>query len=799
MKTSLGKLAWKIAKYFLLILLLFAAIGAAWLAFQSQPDRAAQKAAADTRQVLRAQGYKTDLTDFDFSTTPELRAREAILKSTASNRFSGSLPIHPNLLPPVGNNSAMVVWKLDSLKRENRSSYDDSDQLSWEEFRDAVNQNQSLYDPACAAILSGPIRFNLDASRGSAMLLPHLAVMKNLAQTFGDRTVLALHDGNLDAAFTNLLASSRLVTAWEPESAEVSHLVRLACAVLTYNTVWQALQTNGWTDDQLAQLQTQWEGVDFFKLLPAAVAFQRACAVAQCEQDRNPPAEERFSWTEFSKEALHHPSFVLPELTGLWQRSLYLKHGSYDDETNLLTFYRERELELRNAIQAPTWFQMRALPGVTNKISFQSKFHSRVQAMINLRGMSLAMQRQGTSFLGRAAEVEAERRVLITALALERYRGKQGAYPPSLAELTPEFLKTPPPDFIDGQPLRYRLTDDGHFLLYSIGLDGVDNGGKIRQRMGGPGFERPQRPGAAQQEYDLVWPVPASEAAIMSAQREQQTMLQRKEAEMEQLQSTTRWADTARRQLEAARLLQQKPPPASDNRTFRKIPLADFLRKPTTTGTNKLSLAQLLTLKPVITGMEPEIVTFEIPIRLEALTNVGGLSLFVDRYTDQGLESVISEGIADCSRSTNGDCLFNWSTIYEARGLHAVQASLTLISYLNDQDVYINGNNVVFGPMCPFTLTNLCQFSLSSATYDVESGARFHARLPEKNGIYSIECVTTNGAHLTTLTGSTTNGEFNVVWNLVDDHGQRLHGETFNSIVHITLPDSGREQTLRGP
>ena len=121
---------------------------------------------------------------------------------------------------------------------------------------------------------------------------------------------------------------------------------------------------------------------------------------------------------------------------------------------------------------------------------------------------------------------------------------------------------------------------------------------------------------------------------------------------MEQLQSTTRWAGTARRQLEATRLLQQKPALVADNRTYKKIPLADFLRNPATTGTNKLSLSQLLTLKPVITGMEPEIITFEIPIRLEALTKVGGLSFFVDRYTDQGLESVVSEGIAEMNHAT---------------------------------------------------------------------------------------------------------------------------------------------------
>ena len=160
----------------------------------------ALKAVADTRQSLRKQGFKTDLADFDFSASPELRAREAVLTNTVHYRFEGSIPEHPNLMPPVGDASAIVVWKLDSLKRENRSSYGDSDRLPWDEFRDAVNQNQPLYGPACDAILSGPIRFNLNASRGGSMLLPHLAVMKNLAQTFGDRTMLDLHDGNLAGA-----------------------------------------------------------------------------------------------------------------------------------------------------------------------------------------------------------------------------------------------------------------------------------------------------------------------------------------------------------------------------------------------------------------------------------------------------------------------------------------------------------------------------------------------------------------------------------------------------------------------
>ncbi len=369
MKHRPGNLLWVL----LAILLL-----AGWLMLLRLPpsNGAASRALAETRQSLREQGFKTDLADFDLSTTPELRTREAVLKNTATNSFSRSFPVNLNLLPPVGNDSAMVVWKLASLPGRNRSSYDDNDQLSWDEFRNAINQKQSLFDSACAAILSGPIQFNLDASRGSAMLLPHLAVMKNLTQTFGDRTVLALHDGNPSGAWTNLLAATRLVTAYEPEPVEISHLVRLNDMTLAFNITWQALQTNGWTDDQLARLQQEWESANFFTNLPETAAFQRASAVAMCESERQRSMNDNFTFIEFCKAALQNPMQIWWKLNYNWNQLAYRQHGSLDDQQALLLFYHDREVELRNAIQATNWSQMRSLPGVTNRIFFRSKYSS---------------------------------------------------------------------------------------------------------------------------------------------------------------------------------------------------------------------------------------------------------------------------------------------------------------------------------------------------------------------------------------------------------------------------------------
>jgi hypothetical protein len=68
---------------------------------------------------------------------------------------------------------------------------------------------------------------------------------------------------------------------------------------------------------------------------------------------------------------------------------------------------------------------------------------------------------------------------VMVACALERYRLAEGQYPESLDALIPRFAATLPHDIINGQPLHYRRTSDGKFVLYSVGWNGTDNGGKI--------------------------------------------------------------------------------------------------------------------------------------------------------------------------------------------------------------------------------------------------------------------------------------------------------------------------------
>ena len=62
--------------------------------------------------------------------------------------------------------------------------------------------------------------------------------------------------------------------------------------------------------------------------------------------------------------------------------------------------------------------------------------------------------------------------------ALERYRLAAGQYPATLETLSPQFIEKIPHDLIGGQPLIYRPTADGKFLLYSVGWNEKDDDGK---------------------------------------------------------------------------------------------------------------------------------------------------------------------------------------------------------------------------------------------------------------------------------------------------------------------------------
>ncbi|MCH7988179.1 MAG: hypothetical protein IID46_03395, partial [Planctomycetes bacterium] len=63
------------------------------------------------------------------------------------------------------------------------------------------------------------------------------------------------------------------------------------------------------------------------------------------------------------------------------------------------------------------------------------------------------------------------------AYALAGYRAKYGSYPQKLSQLAPRYIPKVPTDLFSGRSFRYEA-DLEDFLLYSVGPNGKDDGGR---------------------------------------------------------------------------------------------------------------------------------------------------------------------------------------------------------------------------------------------------------------------------------------------------------------------------------
>jgi hypothetical protein len=113
--------------------------------------------------------------------------------------------------------------------------------------------------------------------------------------------------------------------------------------------------------------------------------------------------------------------------------------------------------------------------------------------------------------LTQAVVADTFREMAITAIALKRHRLRTGRLPADLQALVPEFLGKAPIDWLASRPLCYRLAADEAFVLYSVGEDGVDDGGDPRPTEG------PTNPASPLRGRDLVWPIPATAAEVNAA------------------------------------------------------------------------------------------------------------------------------------------------------------------------------------------------------------------------------------------------------------------------------------------
>jgi len=340
----------------------------------------------------------------------------------------------------------------------------------------------SKYDSTIEALREASRRpdsrflLDYDDENPAEILLPHLSDLKRCALVLQLRALAELQDGQNNRALADVKLMLYLANSIRTEPILISHLVRIAIVNIALQPIWEGLAEHQWSDAQLIELNSELGKLDFLSGYRTAMRGEMVlCQGGIFDYLRHHP-EQLPSLFAMSDNGDSSPP--VPSRIGAW---LIPRGWLYQNQLHcarpMVEFYLPAA-DVSHRIVSPC---------VTREGNAFIAADTRNSNPYNLleRMLMPALSPAIKKFAFGQAFVDMAR----TACALERYRLANGKYPESLDALTPRFMEKIPHDIIGGrpsqgsgpasQPLHYRRTSDGQFVLYSIGWNETDDGGKV--------------------------------------------------------------------------------------------------------------------------------------------------------------------------------------------------------------------------------------------------------------------------------------------------------------------------------
>jgi hypothetical protein len=330
-----------------------------------------------------------------------------------------------------------------------------------------------------------PIAYDLNNPWG--IPLPHLAYILAVCYRLDLRACAELALGQTNQALNDVKLSLRLGDSLGAESILVSYWARASALQMTVHSIWEGLAEHKWSDAQLNELQTLLARYNFIADMKRPLDAERAAGILTADL---------LEQGKFPLNALTgDPSFSGRSAANAFGK--IMPHGWYELEK--FNYARLYNLPLKGALDAPA---KRVLPekiaAGTNALEQALAGRNPVTTILTRHQLLAAVMLPALGNItkkGAAAQVAADEALL--ACALERYHLAHGEYPDKLDALAPEFISALPRDVIGGEPYIYRRSE-GSFVLYSVGWNEKDNGGRVGMK---------GRPTDVS-EGDWVWGIP---------------------------------------------------------------------------------------------------------------------------------------------------------------------------------------------------------------------------------------------------------------------------------------------------
>lgn len=341
-----------------------------------------------------------------------------------------------------------------------------------------VLQALSKYDPVINRLrrdsqLPGsrfPVQFDIDDPW--EILLPHLGVIKGYSSVLYLRVIAELQENQSAAASDDILLMLRVADSVKAEPFAITYLVRIAIMQMAVQGIYEGLSRHQWSDAQLAQMDSALANLDYLADFRRSIASETAAharATLWLEQKRSRvQAVIDMTTSDTGYKLGRGVAFIVAEhyvmpkgwfyqgdILMVQSAQPWLSDTAVDDAKQIVS--PSGVLEVSNAV---------------NKLLLPITAYDFLERILEPEWSTLAQ---------RTAYAQASADLACTAIALERYHLAHGEFPESLDALVPQYLGQVPHDIINGEPLPYRRTAEGQFILYSVGWNGVDDGGQASQ------------------------------------------------------------------------------------------------------------------------------------------------------------------------------------------------------------------------------------------------------------------------------------------------------------------------------
>jgi hypothetical protein len=369
---------------------------------------------------------------------------------------------------------------------------------------DGMKDDEAAFDELRAASARPEARYPVvyDMENPWGILLPHLTRVKETCLRLQTRACAELAAGQNENALADVKLMLYLADTLKTEPFLISYLVRIACMQIAVEPIWEGLAEHGWTDVQLQQLQARLEPYNF--LADMQWPMHAECAAGVLTVDL------------FKKKGLGMVAdltAMMSTTTGeLIQNKLVLNwlgriipSGWYDlEKLNYCTLY---EGQFHGTVDEAA---KRVFPRqiAANTSALENQYASVGDEILSRGNLLDVIHHKFIAAmllpaLGRipikAATAQTSTDQAFIACALERYRLANGQFPDNLQALVPRFAAQLPNDVITGEPFKHHRTDDGRFVLYSVGWNETDDDGVPGKTM----FD--------ETEGDWVWEYPPSQ------------------------------------------------------------------------------------------------------------------------------------------------------------------------------------------------------------------------------------------------------------------------------------------------